>query len=454
MKIYPLLIVLLVVLPLGSGCGKRKAGKPRMGEVERLPRLETVHPELHEQLHFARTYLAMVEAFEKVDLYAQVHAGLGGMRAVVKPIPKEIDIGRHVTTGQTLIELNIPDLAADRETKTALLALAKNSLLQSEQAIQVAAAEIKESEANIQRHEADVGYKTLKQKRVEDLVRNSTLQQQLKEEADLELKSAQAALESARAQVMTKRARHEAAVKEREVAASKVLVARAEFDRFDVLMGFTTLKSPFPAIITRRWVNTGDTIKDASTPLLALHRTDIVRVLIDVPERDVRYLQTDGPKSKGNDVLVYIPALEKPDDVFPGTLTLKANAIDPVTRTMRTEVHLDNSKGLLQPNMTGTAKIILADYRKVFTVPASALVRSGNKMEIYIVAEPTGEPPRGKVKRLEVQVGLDDGHRVEIKNDNLSGREHVIVRGAGVLRPGDPVIAAPQEAGMQNNAGK
>src|SRR5262249_34844249 len=130
--------------------------------------------------------------------------------------------------------------------------------------------------------------------------------------------------------------------------------------------------------------------------------------------------------------------------------TFMASALDPVTRTMRAEMHLDNvgstadgKVGLLKPQMTGTAKVTLA-VRKAFVVPASALVRTGNKMEIYIVADPAPrDPKRGTVKRLEVQLGIDDGQRVEIRSDRLVGGEYVIVKGAGILRPGDQVIAVP-----------
>ena len=109
---------------------------------------------------------------------------------------------------------------------------------------------------------------------------------------------------------------------------------------------------------------------------------------------------------------------------------------------MRAEVHLENKKSVLKPQMTGTASVTLAT-RNAFSVPSSALVRSGNKMEIYIIADPAGDPAKGTVKRLEVQTGLDTGLRVEINSDLLTGKELVIIRGAGVLRPGDQVIAVP-----------
>ena len=148
---------------------------------------------------------------------------------------------------------------------------------------------------------------------------------------------------------------------------------------------------------------------------------------------------------------LHVPALTATagTDKVAGTITLLSSALDPVTRTMRAEMHVENkvgdTPGVLKPQMTGTASVTLA-ARDASPVPSSALVRTGNKMEIYIVADPAGDPAKGTVKRLEVQTGLDTGLRVEIKSDILTGRELVIVRGAGVLRPGDQVIAVSRQA--------
>jgi RND family efflux transporter MFP subunit len=408
--------------------------------------VETVPLKLNDDLKFVRSYLATIEAFEKVDLCARVQAGttgLRGMRGFVKSVPKEIDIGLQVRAGQPLIQLELPDLAADQKTKQAMLGLADNALLQAEQAIQVAAADIKEAEAQVQRYEADVAYKMVKQKRVEGLVQSTAVSLQLKEEVDLELQTSQAALQTARAQVTTKKARYEAAVREKDVAASKVLVARSELDTLNTLAGFTNVSAPFPAVITKRWVNSGDTIRDAAMPLLTVQRTDIMRVLIDIPEREVRYLHTDGADQKGNEVVIRIPTLDEKEGTFPGTLTLKADALDPVTRTMRTEVHLYNAKGFVKPNMTGTADVTLDDHRKVFTVPSTALVRRGDKIELFYVeiTDSSHKPPMGTLRRIRVELGLDDGHEVEILSKDLKKDMLVVVKGNGVLRDGDTVRA-------------
>jgi hypothetical protein len=72
-------------------------------------------------------------------------------------------------------------------------------------------------------------------------------------------------------------------------------------------------------------------------------------------------------------------------------------------------------------------------------------MRRGDKVEVFYVADPKGDPPRGVARRLEVELGLDDGKRVEIRG-GLTGKELIIAKGNGVVREGDTVLAiSPQE---------
>jgi HlyD family secretion protein len=95
--------------------------------------------------------------------------------------------------------------------------------------------------------------------------------------------------------------------------------------------------------------------------------------------------------------------------------------------------------------MYGTALVTLDQRDSALTVPSTALVRRGDKVEVFYVADPSGDPPRGVARRLEVELGLDDGRRVEIRS-GLSGKELIIAKGNGVVREGDTVVAvSPQE---------
>jgi len=109
-----------------------------------------------------------------------------------------------------------------------------------------------------------------------------------------------------------------------------------------------------------------------------------------------------------------------------------------VTRTMRTEVHLTN-EGYLKPQMTGTASVLL-DERRAMTIPSTALVRRGNRVEVFYIANPSADK-RGIVKSKEVLLGLDDGLRVEILGNTLKGDELIIRKGNGVVRTGEQAVA-------------
>jgi HlyD family secretion protein len=412
--------------------------RPRLGEVDRLPRLETALP-TRATLVLKSELTATVEAMEKADLCAQVPG-------VVKNIPNDVDLGRIVHQGEPLLTLDIPDLVAERESKKALLQQAKDLKTQAGQALKVAQQEVNEAQTQLQRYEADLEKRQLAYERLARLAASDTVQKQLADEARIDRDAAQAALNASKAQVLTKQAKEEAAKTELQVADSRIKIAQANVEKYDVLVNFGTICARFNGVITKRWVDRGATVKDNSTPLLTIMRTDTVRVVLDVPERDVPFIRASGIAGKGgpgNRVTLFVPALR---DVAPkgfvGQVTLKASALDSVTRTMRVEVHLPNKEGYLRPQMTGTATVVLGERKQVLTIPSSALVRLGKQVFAYYLANLSGDPPRGVVRKNEVKVGLDDGMRVEVQ-EGLTGTERIIIKGAGVVRSGDRAISTP-----------
>jgi RND family efflux transporter MFP subunit len=224
-------------------------------------------------------------------------------------------------------------------------------------------------------------------------------------------------------------------------------VSRADVQRLEVLIGYATVRAPFDGLVTKRWLDRGAMVKDPAIPLLTVMRTDTVRVLLDIPERDVPWVnateQNPNPDGKGDPVELRLLALGV--KTFHGHITRVASALDPTTRTMRSEVHLDNRDGILRPGMYGSALVTLDQRDSALTVPSTALVRRGDKVELFCIADPSGDPPRGVARRIEVEIGFDDGKRVEIRS-GLSGNELVIAKGNGVVREGDAVVAISRQA--------
>ena len=155
--------------------------------------------------------------------------------------------------------------------------------------MEVAKAEIKEAQAFLLRYEGDVEFRRAQHARIGKLAQGDTLSKQQVDEAKLQLDAAQAALAAAHAQVVTKQGRLQVAQKESQLAAARITAARTEEAKAEVQVEFATLRAPFNGIITKRWVDTGTTVKDAGMPLFTLMRTDKVRVILDIPERDVPF---------------------------------------------------------------------------------------------------------------------------------------------------------------------
>jgi RND family efflux transporter MFP subunit len=423
-----------VILLFSAGCTPRTPARSVTGEERKLPRLETTLPQ-RTSLELTSELTATIEALEKAELCAQV-------RGIVTEIAPDVDIGRPIKHGEVLIALDVPDLVADKQHKAALADQADKLKTQAEHNRSVASAELMEAQAQEQRYRADLQFRELQHKRIAELSKRETVQPQLTEEALMQRDAAQAALSAAQAQIQTKKARLLAAAGEVDVAQSRVKAAQAEVARVSALVEFAQIKAPFDGIITKRWIDRGATIKDPGMPLLTVMRIDRVRVILDVPEREVGFLHASvkaEPAQTATAVRLRVPAL--PDAVFEGKVTLLSGALDAATRTMRVEAHLDNADGRLRPQMTGTARLTLARHADVLTLPSSALVRAGDQVEVYFVDAPHGDPPRGIVKRATIELGLDDGRHVEIRK-GLTGQERVIVKGHTLVRVGDTAIAS------------
>jgi RND family efflux transporter MFP subunit len=443
-------ICLIACLLGGAAFGCAPHGpQSRRNASERLPRLEVVQP-IRAAVVRRVELAASVEAYQRVDLSARVPG-------VVEHLPAYIDIGKKVTAGDVLLRLTVPDLEADKKQKEALLDQARKQEVQAKEAFTVAEREVTETQKDEKRYRADVAFQTARLARIRKLVRREAQDVALQEESERQLASAEAALDANRAKVATRKARVRSAMADQEVAGRRIGVAEAEVNKLTEMIGFATVRAPFDGVITRRWVDQGAIIKDPGATLLTVMQIDRVRVLVDVPQRDVPLINDDERRpnadGRGDPAEVRIPALAETsaNGNFKGTITRTGQSLDPVTRTMRAEIVLDNKTGYLKPGMFGTASIVVETRPNRLTVPASALVRLGDeKVAVYCVTDaeeiPGGpsEQKRGVLRRIDIELGLDDGKRVEVRK-GLKGDELIVVRGNSVLRVEDAVIAVPVE---------
>jgi RND family efflux transporter MFP subunit len=447
MRKWSLILVAVLAPVVTLGC-RESAAKPRRGAVkERLPKLEVIRP-VRKRLIRRLELAATVEALKKVDLAARVPG-------VVGFLDDKMDIGRKVKDGEVLLRLAVPDLDADKQHKEALVEEARKKEKLAEETVTVARREVEEAEKEDKRYLADQEYHKVRLARIRELVKARAQDPQVELEAVKLYESADAAVAANRARVVKLSARIQAAIADLELARQRIKVAEADVKKLAEQIAFATVKAPFDGEITWRWVDPGATIKDPGATLLTIMQVDRVRVLIDVPQRDVPYInareQNPNPDGRGDPVDLRLPVLNgsaKNNGEFRGFITRISRSLDPATRTMRAEIEMDNPSGLLHPGMYGTALVLVEDRSNVLTVPATALVRRGEgSVEVFhvVVDESSGpgDERRGVLRRIPVVLGIDDGKEVEIR-DGLKGEELIVARGNGSMRADDRVIAVSE----------
>lgn len=441
MKVLKPTIYLAACCLLALGCVKESSSQKKPRYVERLPRVEVTHP-VAKTIRRKLNTSATVEALKKVDLTARV----SGM---VTDLDDKMDIGHLVRKDQELLRLDVPDLFADREVKMAMLEQAKKQQQAADAALAVAQREVEEGLADEKRFQAEVTFNRMRLARIKELVRQRAQDAQTEQEATRQTEAAEAALASNRASVTKRRAKVEQTKADLELARQRVRTAIAEIAKLDRTIEFATVTAPFDGVITRRWVDPGAVVKD-NAPLLTLMQVDRVRVLVDIPQRDVPFINSreQNPNADGNGdrVLVRMPSIQ---GEIEGYITRLSRSLDPVTRTMRAEIELSNPGLKLHPGMFGSASVLVEERSDVLTVPASAIVRRGEgAIEVYRIVnmEPTGVERRGVLQRVAVELGLDDGKEVEVRG--LNRDDWIVLRATGVMRSDEPVLAIPDRESL------
>jgi membrane fusion protein (multidrug efflux system) len=152
-----------------------------------------------------------------------------------------------------------------------------------------------------------------------------------------------------------------------------------------------------------------------------------LRIQVFVPETEVPFITNALP--------VQVTVEELPGQLFPGSVTRYAYALDEATKTMLTEIEMPNPSGVLRPGMYAAVKLELERKHDALLVPAQALLVEKAGTSVFTVAD-------GKAKKTPVQLGFNDGANVEIVA-GLRPDQPVILLGKQTLNDGQPVNPAP-----------
>ena len=338
-------------------------------------------------------------------------------------------------------------MEAELHQKEALVAQAQAEIEQAAAAIQAAEAAVATAQAKIGeaeggniRAEGDFARWKSQFARISQLVAGGSLDRKLEDETRDSLQSADAAraearakVESAKAVLAEKKAEVAKTKADQALARARLKSAQADVTREKALLQYAQIRTPYAGVVTERNVVRGDFVQPAGSmtakPLLAVARTDLVRIFVDVPEMDSPSVEA------GRTGYVNVQAL--PDRTVKGKVTRTSWALG-ANRTLHTELDLPNPNGLLRPGMYATAHIVLQERQGALVVPRSAVTGAGKQAACWTVRG-------GRAVRTPITLGLQVENEVEAAS-GLKESDAVIQSPPGSLQEGQPVEATAPEA--------
>jgi multidrug efflux pump subunit AcrA (membrane-fusion protein) len=405
-----------------SGCAKPQKSAPSVSEP---PEVHVLYPQLRKIVRVVGQP-SFIQSYERTSIYPKVTAFIEKWN---------VDIGDKVKKGDILADLFVPELREDWETKKATVKLDKERVALAQKIVKVAEADVKAAEARLaeaQRildaYKSEVDRWDSEVMRLRREVERKVVAPQILLESENQHRSdiakweaAKATVAKAEAELLSKKATLEEDIVDVDVARARVVVAESEARRLEAWVGYLKLFAPYDGIIVARNANTWDFVlpqtgdptamvrapdlspSGQAAPVYVVDRTDIVRVFVDVPERDANYVKI------GTEARVKVWAYR--DEWIPATVTRLSWALNTKSRTMRAEIDLPNPGSQILPGMYAYGRVVV-ERPSVLALPKSAFSYAGGKSFIW-------RYENGHAMRTEVQTGVMEGNWVEVTSRHV-----------------------------------
>jgi RND family efflux transporter MFP subunit len=325
---------------------------------------------------------ATTSAFASANIFARASGYIA---------KREVDIGDHVKTGQLLAEIVAPELDHQIAQAEATLAQLKSALQQAE-ANRVLAQVTWDRDRPL----VDKGWVTAQQGTIDE----QTLKAQ---EAAVQVAQANVTAEQAQVQVL-----HQQKIYQQVVA-------------------------PFDGVITQRNIDVGSLVQADATSgtfMFNIMQGNVIRTQVFVPQDEAFGLKP------GIEAEVHVP--EIPDRTFPGKVTRIADALQPGSRTLLTEIDIPNPDATLTPGIYCTIELHIPRKTPSFKVSADAVIFNQNGTQVAVVEN-------GVVHFRKIDIVRDLGREVLV-NSGVKQGDQVILNPGVDLADGAKVRARPQTA--------
>jgi len=243
--------------------------------------------------------------------------------------------------------------------------------------------------------------------------------------------------ESAEAQVerdqiefdrMTNLAKGSAATqRELDNATSQLAISKARFEGIRARLERANIFAPTAGVLNDLLVEEGEYV-DAGNPVAQVVDTDTVKVVVEIPERDIAFFAV-GEKAE-----IFVDTKDRTKSLT-GTISFISELSDPRTRTTRMEITLDNKQRLLRSGQIVRASLTRRILKDAILIPLLAVIPMEDSKAVYVVNST-------QATRREVDIDIIRGDQIQITS-GLKPGDKLIVAGHRFVAPGQKVNIVP-----------
>ena len=232
-----------------------------------------------------------------------------------------------------------------------------------------------------------------------------------------EVQNARAALDAAENDVRSSEVALEAA-RNRLRILGKTDQEITDFQEKGTIDPATLITAPIAGTIVQRKVGPGQFVGSGSTdPVFIIGDLSTVWVVAFIRETEAPLVHVGQA--------IYFTVLAYPDRSFPANISYVAAAFDPSIRRLLVRATVNNSAGLLKPEMFASVKILTGEGDKAVAVPRDAIIYEGEAARVWVVRDKDSEKA---IELRRIKAGLANGNTVEVVK-GLAPGDRVITRG-------------------------
>jgi len=206
-------------------------------------------------------------------------------------------------------------------------------------------------------------------------------------------------------------------------ATAQLAISKARLEAVRARLDRTRILAPAGGVLNDLLVEEGEYV-DPGAAVAEVVITDTVKVVVEVPERDIAFF------SVGQKAEVFVDTKGE-ERLLVGTLTFISELAYPQTRSTRIEITLENRERLLRSGQIVHVRLTRRILKDVILIPLLAVVPMEDSKAVYVVNST-------EAQRREVELGIIKGDRIQVTR-GLEPGDELIIAGHRFVAPGQKV---------------